>query len=117
MNWLKTLTNAFTREGRKTIAREALAKYLTPEKLTGYALDGVNKILAKIKNGEKLDATACNVARAADLAAELATAIRDGVVTEDEAAAIRASAESLFGGCITQERLDALVAKVVDNVL
>ena len=54
MNWLKTLTNAFTREGRKTIAREALAKYLTPEKLTGYALDGVNKILAKIKNGETL---------------------------------------------------------------
>ena len=112
MNWLKLIT----RSGRQSIARGLLKQYLTPQKVAEYAADGVNKLLAKVNDKDRLDRIAGIVSRTADLAGDVSDAVRDGHIDADEAAKICSRTSALVGDAITSESVDALIEKAVQHV-
>ena len=112
MNWLKIIT----RGGRQDLAKELLESYLTPETVTKWAADGVNSLLKRIADKERLAKVAENVSRASELCAKLSAAIADGEVSAAEAAAIRGAVYQLIGDVVTPAQIDALIEKVVKYV-
>ena len=109
MNILKLITKS----GRQSLARDLLKDYLTPQTVAEYAAKGVNSLLGRIKDKEKLGTVAVNVEQGAALLALVSKAISDGEVTGDEAAEITGRVQSLCGSVVTVEQVDALVEKVV----
>ena len=112
MNWFKCITKS----GRQSLARELLEEYLTPETVAEYAAKGVNSLLGRIKDKDRLGAVAVNVEQGAALLALVSKAIADGEVTGDEAAEISGRVQTLCGSVVTAEKVDALVSKAVSYV-
>jgi hypothetical protein len=112
MNILKL----FTQSGRRDIVRGLLKEYITPENATRYGVQGVNSLLGKINDKEKLGAVALNLEQGADLVSSVSAAIKDGEVTAVEAAGIVEKTNALLGATVTQEKLDALIECLVEKV-
>lgn len=112
MNILKLLT----RNGRRDIVRGMLKEYVTTANAASCGVHAVNALLGRINDKEKLGAVALNLEQGAGLAADISAAIKDGVVTADEAAVITEKTTSLLGAVITQDKIDALVERIVEKV-
>ena len=112
MNFLKLLT----KNGRQQLARELLKKSLTPEAVSDYAAKGVNNLLGRIQDKEKLGTVAVNVAQGSEILTLVSTAIQDGKVTGDEAAEIVGRTRTLLGTAVTDDQINALIDKVVSYV-
>jgi len=112
MNILKL----FTQSGRRDIVRGLLKEYITPENAARYGVQGVNSLLGKINDKEKLGAVALNLEQGADLVSSVSAAIKDGEVTAVEAAGIVEKTNTLLGATVTQEKLDALIECLVEKV-
>lgn len=112
MNWLKIIT----RGGRQSLARELLTENLTQETITRWAAQGANVLLDKIQNKERLDTIAATTARASTLVATLSNAVKDGRISTEEAAEVRACIYDLIGTALTQEQIAALIDRVVAKV-
>ena len=112
MNWLKIIT----RGGRQDLAKELLKEYLTPEAVTKWAADGVNSLLKRISDKDRLETIGANVAKASTLVGALGDAVKDSKVTPEEAANISAHVTDLVGSAITLEQIDALIARIVKFV-
>ena len=110
------LAKLITQNGRREFVRELLKEYITPDSAAKYGAQGVNALLGKINDKEKLGAVALNLEQGASLVADISAAIKDGEVTADEAANITAKTTNLLGTCITQEKVDALIETVVAKV-
>lgn len=112
MNILKL----FTQGGRRDIVRSLLKEYITPDNATRYGVQGVNSLLGRINDKEKLGAVALNLEQGADLVSSVSAAIKDGEVTAVEAAGIVEKTTALLGATVTQEKLDALIECIVEKV-
>lgn len=113
--WLK-FAKAITKDGRKELAREILTENLTQETITRWAAQGANVLLDKISNKEKLDTIAATTARASTLVTTLSNAVKDGRISTEEAAEVRACIYDLIGTALTQEQLAALIDRVVAKI-
>lgn len=112
MNLLKILI----RSGRRDIVRGLLKEYVTPANAAMCGVHGVNALLGRINDKEKLGAVALNLEQGANLVAGISAAIKDGEVSADEAAAITEKTTALLGAAITQETVDALIERIVERV-
>ena len=112
MNYLKLLTKG----GRQSVVRDLLKDYVTPETAARYGAQGVNALLGKVNDKEKLGAVALNLEQGASLVAEISAAIKDGEVTADEAANITAKTQTLLGNTIDQAKVDGLIEYIVAKV-
>lgn len=112
MNILKL----FTQSGRRDIVRGLLKEYVTPANAAMCGVHGVNALLGRINDKEKLGAVALNLEQGANLVAGISAAIKDGEVSADEAAAITEKTTALLGAAITQETVDALIERIVEKV-
>ena len=112
MNILKL----FTQGGRRDIVRGLLKEYVTPANAAMCGVHGVNALLGRINDKEKLGAVALNLGQGANLVAEISAAIKDGEVSADEAAVITEKTTVLLGAAITQETVDALIERIVEKV-
>lgn len=112
MNYLKLLTKG----GRQGLVRDLLKDYVTPETAARYGAQGVNALLGKVNDKEKLGAVALNLEQGASLVAEISAAIKDGEVTADEAANITAKTQTLLGNTIDQAKVDGLIEYIVAKV-
>lgn len=112
MNILKLITQ----NGRREFVRSQLKSYITPGAAAKYCAQGVNTLLGRVNDKEKLGAIALNLEQALSLVADISAAVKDGEVTPDEAAAITARTTNLLGSVVTQDKVDALVELVVAKV-
>ena len=112
MNILKL----FTRGGRRDLVRGLLREYVTPANAAAYGVQGVNALLGRVKDKEKLGAVALNLEQGAGLVADVSAAIKDGEVTAEEAAAITGRTSALLGAVVTQDKVDALIECIVERV-
>ena len=112
MNYLKLLT----KKGRQSIARDLLEEYVSPETVARYAAQGVNTLLGKINDKEKLGTVALNLEQGAALVADISAAIKDGEVTAEEAANITAQTRTLLGNVIDQAKVDSLIESIVAKI-
>jgi len=112
MNWLKIITHG----GRQSLAKELLEENLTPDTVTNWAMNGMNDLLARIQNKDRLETVGANVARVSSLVSTLSDAIKDGKITGEEAAKVRACVTDLIWAAITPEQIDALINRVVKYV-
>lgn len=112
-----TLLKLLTKSGRKAFVRDLLAKYLTVDMISTYVVNVVNELLAKVQNKERLEVVAGNIKNAADLLAKISGAIEDGTVTSGESALIVSSTNTLIGNVVTAEKVDAVINRVVENVV
>lgn len=112
MNILKL----FTQSGRRDIVRGLLKEYITPENAARYGVQGVNSLLGKINDKERLGAVALNLEQGADLVSSVSAAVKDGEVTAVEATGIIEKTTSLLGAVITQDKIDALIERIVEWV-
>ena len=112
MNWLKIIT----RGGRQSLARELLTENLTAETVTKWVANGANSLLERIQNKQKLDTIAATTARASTLVTTLSNAVKDGRISTEEAAEVRACIYDLIGTALTQEQLAALIDRVVAKI-
>ena len=112
MNWLKLIT----KNGRQDIVRNMLRESITTDVVAKYAAQGVNSLLGRINDKEKLGAVALNLEQGASLVADISAAIKDGEVSADEAAAISARTANLLGSVVTQDKVDALIEHVAQMV-
>ena len=112
MNLLKLIT----RTGRRDIVRGLLKEYVTPANAAMCGVHGVNALLGRINDKEKLGAVALNLEQGANLVAEISAAIKDGEVTAEEAGVITEKTTALLGAAITQETVDALIERIVEKV-
>ena len=78
--------------------------------------DGANVLLDKISNKERLDTIAATTARASTLVTTLSNAVKDGRISTEEAAEVRACIYDLIGTALTQEQLAALIDRVVAKI-
>lgn len=106
----------FTRSGRQGIVREILKDNITPETASRYGAQGVNAILGKINDKEKLGTFALNLEQGASLVADISAAIKDGEVTPAEAENITAKTQTLLGNVVDQSKVDALIECIVSKV-
>ena len=112
MNWLKLIT----KKGRQDIVRGILHGTITTDAAAKYGAQGVNLLLGRINDKEKLGAVALNLEQGASLVADVSAAIKDGEVTPDEAERITAKTSNLLSNVVTQEKVDALIELVVAKV-
>jgi len=112
MNWLKIIT----RGGRQSLARELLTENLTQETITKWVANGANNLLEKIQNKQKLDTIAETTARASTLVTTLSNAVKDGRISEAEAADVRTCVYVLVGSAVTPAQIDALIDRVVAKI-
>ena len=105
-----------TKNGRQSVARELLKEYLTPEVVANYAAKGVNNLLGRIQDKEKLGTVAVNVAQGSEILTLVSNAIKDGEVTGDEAAEIVGRTRTLLGTAVTDDHINALIDKAVSYV-
>lgn len=112
MNYLKLLT----KNGRQSVVRDLLKDYVTPETASRYGAQGVNALLGKVNDKEKLGAVALNLEQGASLVADISAAIKDGEVTAKEAADITAKTQTLLGNTIDQTKVDSLIEYIVAKV-
>lgn len=112
MNLLKLIT----RNGRRDIVRGLLKEYVTPANAAMCGVHGVNALLGRINDKEKLGAVALNLEQGANLVSSVSAAIKDGEVTAVEAAGIVEKTNALLGATVTQEKLDALIECLVEKV-
>ena len=112
MNWLKLIT----KNGRQDIVRNMLRESITTDVVAKYAAQGVNSLLGRINDKEKLGAVALNLEQGASLVADISAAIKDGEVSADEAATISAMTSTLLGSVVTQDKVDALIEHVAQMV-
>ena len=112
MNWLKLIT----KNGRQDIVRNMLRESITTDIVAKYAAQGVNSLLGRINDKEKLGAVALNLEQGASLVADISAAIKDGEVSADEAATIFARTSTLLGSVVTQDKVDALIEHVAQMV-
>lgn len=112
MNLLKILT----RNGRRDIVRELLKEYVTPSNAAMCGVHGVNALLGRINDKEKLGAVALNLEQGANLVVDISAAIKDGEVTAEEAGVITEKTTALLGAAITQETVNALIERIVEKV-
>ncbi len=112
MNLLKLIT----RNGRRDIVRGLLKEYVTPANAAACGVQGVNALLGRINDKEKLGAVALNLEQGANLVAGISAAIKDGEVSADEAAAITEKTTALLGAAITKDKVDALIERIVEKV-
>ena len=112
MNWLKLIT----KNGRQDIVRNMLRESITTDVVAKYAAQGVNSLLGRINDKEKLGAVALNLEQGASLVADISAAIKDGEVSADEAAGISARTANLLGSVVTQDKVDALIEHVAQMV-
>ena len=108
-----------TKKGRQSLVREAAKEYLTPVKVAQIASDGVNKLLASACKGisdEKMEAVCNRCTEGAALFGTISDAVKDKVVTEDEAHKICTRVLSLTGSIVTEETLNGVVDKLVSLV-
>lgn len=112
MNWLKLIT----KNGRQDIVRNMLRESITTDVVAKYAAQGVNSLLGRINDKEKLGAVALNLEQGASLVADISAAIKDGEVSADEAAGISAKTSTLLGSVVTQDKVDALIEHVAQMV-
>ena len=98
------------------MAREILTENLTQETITRWAAQGANALLDKISNKEKLDTIVATTARASTLVTTLSNAVKDGRISTEEAAEVRACIYDLIGTALTQEQLAALIDRVVAKI-
>lgn len=112
MNWLKLIT----KNGRQDIVRNMLRESITTDVVAKYAAQGVNSLLGRINDKEKLGAVALNLEQGASLVADISAAIKDGEVSADEAATISARTANLLGSVVTQDKVDALIEHVAQMV-
>lgn len=106
----------FTRSGRQEIVREILKDNITPETASRYGAQGVNALLGKINDKEKLGTVALNLEQGASLVADISAAIKDGEVTPAEAENIAAKTQTLLGNVVDQSKVDALIECIVSKV-
>lgn len=112
MNWLKLITQ----KGRRAAVREILRESITTETAAKYGAQGVNSLLGRINDKEKLGAVALNLEQGAALVANVSAAIKDGEVTPEEAEEITAKTSNLLCNVVTQEKVDAFIETVVAKV-
>lgn len=112
MNLLKLIT----RSGRRDIVRGLLKEYVTPANAATCGACGINALLGRINDKVKLGAVALNLEQGAILIAEISAAIKDGEVSAGEAEVITEKTTALLGVAITQERVDALIERIVEKV-
>ena len=112
MNYLKLLT----KKGRQSVVRDLLKEYVTPETASRYGAQGVNSLLGRVNDKEKLGTVALNLEQGASLVADISAAIKDGEVTADEAANITAKTQTLLGNTIDQAKVDSLIEYIVAKV-
>lgn len=112
MNWLKLLTKS----GRQGVVRDLLKEYITPEAAARYGAQGVNGLLGKINDKERLGAVALNLEQGAALVTDLSAAIKDGEVSAEEAASITAKTQVLLGNTVDQAKVDAFIEYVASKV-
>jgi len=112
MNWLKLITQ----KGRRAAVREILRESITTETAARYGAQGVNALLGRINDKEKLGAVALNLEQGAALVANASAAIKDGEVTPEEAAAITGATSNLLGNVVTQDKVDGLIEFIVAKV-
>ena len=112
MNYLKLLTKS----GRQSIVRDLLHEYVTPDAATKYAAQGVNTLLGRVNDKEKLGSVALSLEQGASLVADVSAAIKDGEVTADEATQICQKTQTLLASTVTQEKVDALIEHIVAKV-
>ena len=112
MNWLKLIT----KNGRRDVVRNMLRESITTDVVAKYAAQGVNSLLGRINDKEKLGAVALNLEQGASLVADISAAIKDGEVSADEAATISAWTANLLGSVVTQDKVDALIEHVAQMV-
>ena len=105
-----------TKSGRQSVARELLKECLTPEVVADYAAKGVNNLLGRIQDKEKLGTVAVNVAQGSEILTLVSNAIKDGKVTRDEAAEIVGRTRTLLGTAVTDDQINALIDKAVSYV-
>jgi len=112
MNYMKLLT----KKGRQSVVRDLLKEYVTPETAARYCVQGVNSLLGRVNDKEKLGTVALNLEQGASIVADISAAIKDGEVTAEEAANITAKTQTLLGNVVDQGRVDALIESIVANV-
>ena len=115
MNWLKLLS----RSGRQAMVRDAVREYLTIQKVSELAADGVSKLLAQSCAGiseEKMQRVCGYCRDGATLFAAISSAVADKVVTTEEAAEICTQVAQLTGDIVTQARIDSVIAAIMARV-
>ena len=112
MNILKLITQ----NGRREYVRSLLKEYITPDTAAKYGTQGVNSLLGRINDKEKLGTVALNLEQGASLVADISAAIKDGEVTAEEAANITAKTQTLLGNTIDQAKVDSLIECIVAKV-
>ena len=112
MNWLKLIT----KKGRQEVVRDILKETITTDVAAKYGAQGVNSLLGRVNDKEKLGAVALNLEQGASLVADISAAIKDGEVTADEAANITAKTSNLLGNVVTQDKVDSLIETLVAKV-
>ena len=116
MNWLKMLAKCITRAGRQGVVRDLLKENITPEVAARYGAQGVNSLLGRINDKEKLSAVALNLEQGAALVADISAAIKDGEVTAEAAASITAKTQVLLGNVVDQAKVAAFIEYVASKV-
>ena len=115
MNWLKLITQ----KGRRELVREAARDYLTVENVSKLAADGVSALLANSCRNipdAKMEAVCSYCREGCTLLACISSAVSDKVITPAEAMEIATQAAALTGGIVTQERVNAVIEKIVEKV-
>ena len=112
MNWLKLIT----KKGRQDVVRDILHESITTDVAAKYGAQGVNSLLGRINNKEKLGTVALNLEQGASLVADVSAAIKDGEVDHLEATRITQKTANLLNCVVTQEKIDALIELVVAQV-
>jgi len=112
MNYLKLITKS----GRQSVVRDLLHEHVTPSAAEKYAAQGVNSLLGRVNDKEKLGSVALSLEQGASLIADVSAAIKDGEVTADEATRISQKTQTLLAGTVTQEKVDALIEHIVAKV-
>lgn len=104
---------------KRSAIESALRKYLTRETIAKCAAEAINGlILSRLSRFDEADVArvAQRCAQVAIVAAEIADAVKDKQITQDEIFAITAKVEDLTGALLSQENLDGLIAKIMEKL-
>ena len=105
-----------TKKGRQSLVRDAAKEYLTPAKVAQAVSDGVNRLLASACKGiadDKMETICGRCTEGAGLFGAISDAVKDKVITPEEASAICTRVWNLTGAIVSSETLDNVIEKIV----
>ena len=100
----------------KFLLKWAMNKYLTAENITRWIVDGVNKLLARIKNGETLDRVCEILTSIVNVLNAIVLAIKDRNITDEEAENIKSVTKQAIDKCVSADTIAALKKKISDSI-